>query len=109
MHYKPTFQQYAGTWNRLLCLLFRAYQLLEALEMELIDVWTRLPIDVQQQIAQIWEQAQEAQRMQVGLNEPIQELLLKLSISILMQDLDEWCTFSKNVLLHFVGILSLDI
>jgi hypothetical protein len=64
-----------------LCLLFRAYQLPAALEMELLDVQTR-SMDVQRQMAQIWEQAQEAQRTQASSYEPIQELLIKLSVTI---------------------------
>ena len=46
MQNKETFQAYTGTWNRLLCLLFQAFQTDEHAEVELVDVWSRLSVDI---------------------------------------------------------------
>ena len=107
---KETFQTYTGTWNRLLCLLFRAFQTNEDAEVELIDVWSQLSIDIQRQLESIWVEAYKAYCTRAGLQElAVQERLVQLSTSLVMQDLPLWTTVNKNVLLHFAGILSLDI
>ena len=77
--------------------------------MELVDVWSRLSMDIQQQVGSIWLHAQEAYRTSAGLQEPVQERLVQLSTSLVMQDLPLWTIVNKNVLLHFAGILSIDI
>jgi hypothetical protein len=109
MQNKDTFRSYTGTWNRLLCLLFRACLTDEDAEVELVDVWSRLSVDVQQQVESIWLDALELYRAKAGLQEPIQERLVRLSTGLVMQDLPLWTAVNRNVLLHFAGILSLDI
>jgi hypothetical protein len=109
MQNKDTFQTYTGTWNRLLCLLFRVCQTNKDAEVKLVDVWSRLSVDIQQQVKSIWLDALEAYRDKAGLQEPIQERLVQLSASLVMQDLPLWTAVNRNVLLHFAGILSLDI
>ena len=109
MRTKDTFQTYTGTWNRLLCLLFRAFQTDEDAEVELVDIWSRLTVDIQQLVGSIYAKAQEAYRTKAGLQEPIQERLVQLSTSLIMQDLPLWTAVNRNVLLHFAGILSIDI
>jgi hypothetical protein len=46
MRNQDTFQCYTGTWNRLLCLLFRACLTDEDTEVELVDVWSCLSVDI---------------------------------------------------------------
>jgi hypothetical protein len=89
-------------------LLFQAFQTDEGAEVELVDVWSRLSIDIQQQVESIWLKAHKAYCTRAGLQEPVQELLVRLSTSIVMQDLPLWTVVSRNVLLYF-GILSIDI
>jgi hypothetical protein len=109
MRNQDTFQAYTGTWNRLLCVLFRACQTGEDAEVELVDIWSCLSVDIQQQVENLWLDALELYRTKAGLQESLQERLVCLSASLIMQDLPLWTTVSRNVLLHFAGILSIDI
>jgi hypothetical protein len=46
MQNQDTFQAYTGTWNRLRCLLFRACQTSEDAEVELLNIWSQLSVDI---------------------------------------------------------------
>jgi hypothetical protein len=109
MQNQDTFQAYTGTWNRLLCPLFRACLTDEDTEVELVNVWSCLSVDIQQQVESIWLDALELYRTTAALQESLQERLVRLSTSLIMQDLPLWTTVNRNVLLHFAGILSIDI
>ena len=90
-------------------MLFRAFQTEEDAEVELVDIWSRLSVDIQEQLRSIWVEACKAYRTKAGLQESVQEHLVQLSTSLVMQDLPVWTTVNRNVLLHFAGILSIDV
>lgn len=75
----------------------------------MVDVWSCLSIDIQQQVESIWLKAHKAYCTRAGLQEPVQERLVRLSTSLVMQDLPLWTVVIRNVLLHFASILSIHI
>lgn len=123
---RNTVQAYTRTWTRLLCILFRAGQLrAQGIEAQLVNIWRRISPEIQAQIQTIWElagelyQAQtefydtcdtESNSVETDLQEEhtaklakLQELLVKLSVSLVTQNLSDWKPITTNVLLYFTG------
>lgn len=120
---------YLGYWKRLLCLIFRAYQLSPTLESRILGVYTWLTDSQQTLIRRLWELAHILYLKQIGsrlfdpsdpvldylssinssLEQELEERLMELNLSLLTRPLDTWSASSQHLLVYYIGVLSLDL
>lgn len=123
-----SFRTYTSKWTRLLCLIFRAMQLPQALESRLADALRRIPESVIEQLRNIWRVATKMQERESGRDQDsglldveddwrrsmgytieteLQERLIKVSISLFTEHLPGWRQRTDSILLYFAGLLSI--
>jgi hypothetical protein len=127
---QETMNKYFGSWRRMLCLIFRAFQLSEDSEREIFNLLHRLSEQEYSRLKVLWglgkalfdfqvrtcntsscsnDEAERQKSMHLARLEEIEERLLEFSVGLLTQEIHEQKPVSNNLLLYTVGILSLDV
>jgi hypothetical protein len=123
--------QYCDMWKRLLCLLFRVYQLpprdVSDIEVTLSDLWRHLTPTQRELTTSVWDLAVAhfERRRRRGWtpdhdeslpqgkgstrDRQLEEKLMELNWSLIQRPTDLWSAANRCVLLYFAGVLSFNL